>query len=92
MQLARVLIPGLLLFAVACGETTPGDPSSEAKPHSTNTESPPLADPPQLLSSDEIAAGWISLFDGQTLFGWKANSDMNCLREDWGLSVLLLSR
>lgn len=29
------------------------------------------------LSPAEIAAGWINLFDGKTMFGWKANSDVN---------------
>lgn len=29
------------------------------------------------LSREEIADGWIKLFDGQTMFGWKANSNVN---------------
>lgn len=29
------------------------------------------------LPPDEIAAGWIKLFDGETMFGWKANNDVN---------------
>lgn len=32
-------------------------------------------EPQVLLAQDELAAGWISLFDGQTLFGWKAHSE-----------------
>lgn len=28
------------------------------------------------LSSEEIADGWIRLFDGHTLFGWKSNSSL----------------
>lgn len=28
----------------------------------------------QLLSKDEIAAGWIALFDGETLFGWQTSN------------------
>jgi hypothetical protein len=32
------------------------------------------------LSEAELADGWISLFDGQTLFGWKAHSKAN-----WGV-------
>ncbi|MGQ9576830.1 MAG: 3-keto-disaccharide hydrolase [Thermoguttaceae bacterium] len=32
---------------------------------------------PNTLSPDEIAEGWILLFDGQTLFGWKPASDAN---------------
>jgi hypothetical protein len=30
-----------------------------------------------LLTSEEISAGWIKLFDGATMFGWKANNDVN---------------
>ena len=37
-----------------------------------------VTDPPKPLSDVELAEGWISLFDGQTLFGWKAHS-----KADW---------
>ena len=29
------------------------------------------------LTPEEIAAGWISLFDGEAMFGWKPNNDVN---------------
>lgn len=29
------------------------------------------------LTAAEISAGWIRLFDGETMFGWKANNDVN---------------
>ncbi len=29
------------------------------------------------LSREEIQAGWIKLFDGETMFGWKANSNVD---------------
>ena len=29
------------------------------------------------LSTEQIRAGWISLFDGETLFGWQATSDVD---------------
>jgi hypothetical protein len=32
---------------------------------------------PALLSAELLEQGWIQLFDGQTLFGWKAGSDVN---------------
>lgn len=35
------------------------------------------AAPHNRLSPVEIAGGWIKLFDGQTMFGWKANNDVN---------------
>ena len=38
---------------------------------------PPVTESPRLLSDQDLADGWISLFDGQTLFGWSAHSDAN---------------
>jgi hypothetical protein len=49
------------------------------------------------LSPAEIADGWISLFDGRTLFGWTPNSDLNwtirdnAIRPDKGKPGLLLT-
>jgi hypothetical protein len=49
------------------------------------------------LSTAEIKEGWISLFDGRTLFGWQPNSDMNwavhdgVIRADHGKPGLLLT-
>lgn len=40
------------------------DGSGEAAPHNR-------------LSAAEIAAGWIKLFDGHTMFGWKPNNNVN---------------
>ena len=37
----------------------------------------PSADGHNWLNREELEAGWVRLFDGQTLFGWKANSDLN---------------
>lgn len=34
------------------------------------------------LSARDVDAGWISLFDGSTLFGWQAESDANWRVED----------
>jgi hypothetical protein len=39
------------------------------------------------LSDEEIRAGWISLFDGETLFGWQAGSDANWKAADGVISV-----
>jgi len=35
------------------------------------------ADVPNSLTPEELNDGWILLFDGETTFGWKANSDAN---------------
>ncbi|MBA3312834.1 MAG: DUF1080 domain-containing protein [Planctomycetota bacterium] len=40
----------------------------------------PLTEPSQLPSDEQLRDGWISLFDGQTLFGWTANSET-----DWSV-------
>jgi Domain of Unknown Function (DUF1080) len=37
------------------------------------------------LSEDELAAGWISLFDGRTLFGWRANNDERAGGVNWAV-------
>jgi hypothetical protein len=42
---------------------------------------------PNTLTPDEIQAGWILLFDGQTTFGWKATSKANWQVKDGVISV-----
>jgi hypothetical protein len=45
------------------------------------------ADTPNTLSAQELADGWILLFDGETTFGWKASSDANWKVADGVVSV-----
>ena len=42
---------------------------------------------PNTLSPEELAEGWILLFDGETLFGWKATSEANWEAADEVISV-----
>ena len=42
---------------------------------------------PNTLTPEELAEGWILLFDGQTLFGWKAASEANWEVSDGVISV-----
>lgn len=42
---------------------------------------------PSGLTPEEIAEGWISLFDGETLFGWKAAHEANWHIEDGALTA-----
>jgi hypothetical protein len=42
---------------------------------------------PNTLSADELNDGWILLFDGETTFGWQANSDANWKVADGVISV-----
>jgi hypothetical protein len=44
-------------------------------------------DAPRLITEEELAEGWIALFDGQTLFGWKADSDANWQVQDGAIEV-----
>jgi hypothetical protein len=44
-------------------------------------------DKPNALSEQELNDGWILLFDGETTFGWKANSDANWKVADGVISV-----
>lgn len=39
------------------------------------------------LTPEEIADGWLLLFDGETLFGWKAESDANWSVQDGAIQV-----
>ncbi|HMO83626.1 MAG TPA: DUF1080 domain-containing protein [Lacipirellulaceae bacterium] len=45
------------------------------------------ASEPVRLDDEQIFAGWISLFDGETLFGWKATSDANWRAEEGEIHV-----
>lgn len=56
------------LDVVAKPDPAPKSAEAVAEPTSSS-------DAPRPLTDQELADGWISLFDGQTLFGWKANSD-----------------
>src|SRR6188474_641056 len=46
-----------------------------------------LAAEPNMLTPEEIADGWILLFDGQTDYGWRAASRANWKVADGAISV-----
>src|SRR5438445_6837814 len=46
-----------------------------------------VTEPPKLLSDADLADGWIALFDGETLFGWKAASKANWEVKDGAIVV-----
>lgn len=48
-------------------------PKKDANKKAESAKQPPKP----ALSAEEIADGWVQLFDGETLFGWKPNSDVN---------------
>lgn len=47
----------------------------------------PVADAPIVLGDAELADGWISLFDGKTLFGWQPHSKADWKVEDGAILV-----
>jgi len=55
--------------------------ATASKPTDTKLKSEPKI----WLSVDEVRDGWIQLFDGQTLFGWKANNEVDWHVTDDGL-------
>ena len=55
------------------------------KPAATKPAVPPPE--PLPLSKEELAAGWIRLFDGSTLFGWQASSDADWQVVDGAIRV-----
>jgi len=63
----------LLLGAVGCG--------------CNETSTPDAAAGQNMLSDEELADGWILLFDGETLFGWKQASKANWKAADGVISV-----
>ena len=54
--------------------------------HATAAEEEAEAKPNQ-LTAEQIAEGWISLFDGETLFGWTPTSDANWKVEEGAIAV-----
>ena len=57
----------------AGSDAAPGAINSAAK--AATAQAVPAKNPPVMLTKEELAAGWIALFDGETLFGWKAHSE-----------------
>jgi hypothetical protein len=46
-----------------------------------------VTEAPKILSDAELADGWIALFDGETLFGWKAASKADWQVKDGAIRV-----
>jgi hypothetical protein len=63
------------------------EPQSDSQPQAPDGSKPSdaatVAAPPKLLDTNDVTAGWISLFDGQSLFGWKANDNPDAGGVNW---------
>jgi hypothetical protein len=103
LRTASCILICTLLFAAACERqpvakqsssapaatptfyTPESVPDSEAEqPDETK---PPVTEAPSLLSEEELADGWIALFDGETLFGWMPATEANWRVEDGAIFV-----
>jgi len=69
----------LVLALGGCGARSRPSPAVAPQP-AVETEQVAVADtpPPEVLTKEEVADGWIALFDGETMFGWHAHS-----KADW---------
>ena len=57
-------------------------------PQFASAQQPPASRPtPNRLTPAEVEQGWIALFDGKTLFGWKANNRETNWRIEDGVIV-----
>ncbi|MEX0818769.1 MAG: DUF1080 domain-containing protein, partial [Pirellulaceae bacterium] len=71
--------------------TTQDAPTPSVNPDASNTAAtvpataseadsdatPPVTEAPRPLTDEELAQGWIALFDGETLFGWTPATEAN---------------
>ena len=55
--------------------------------NAANETTPPVTEAPKPLADSELAQGWISLFDGETLFGWTPATEANWRVEDHAIVV-----
>lgn len=92
----QLLLFALLAVAVAsCRDEAAQEPVAPAQNNGTagadstgpsddaGASAAAVSEPEQLLHPLDVKAGWISLFDGQTLFGWQANNDPNAGGVNW---------
>ena len=75
----------------AASETAVGVATEEQLPEKPAVkavdESAKVAEAPQVLTAEELAGGWIALFDGATLFGWQPHSKADWKVEDGAIVV-----
>ncbi len=91
IALPRLLAVMLAISVAGCSPAA-SPPVANDSPAVTVTATKPTSmvaaapAPLKLLTAEEIEEGWISLFDGQTTFGWKAES-----KADWEVKEGVLS-
>lgn len=89
--LHRWLFFSLVLFsAIGCNREPVSTTHSEERPTHDSTESAAAGGVkfvPPTLTEDEIRAGWVSLFDGVSLYGWDVPKVSNWQVEDGTIVV-----
>ena len=73
---ARRLTIAIALFALLAGMAHSVVQAADAQPDAANT-----------LTAEELTEGWLLLFDGKTLFGWKPAADANWAVKDGAITV-----
>ncbi len=76
MIVTNVCLMNVVLCLGACVGQSPANQAAAA-----GTAVAPQVISDNQLSVDSIAAGWIGLFDGQSLYGWRAESEV-----DWSVA------
>lgn len=68
----------LIICLAGCGDDA-GETGATHNPEAPSAPDRVAREPDDavLLSREQYEAGWVSLFDGRTLFGWKPNNDVN---------------
>lgn len=81
--------PAPAKLSAPAGLNAPAEPTAPVRDEVDAAPSPaPIpATPPVLLTDEELAEGWISLFDGQTLYGWKPTSNADWQVTDGAIVV-----
>lgn len=101
--ICAILALGFVAAFASCGPASPpqganrasADPLTVTESAAVQPPAAPVADSsveasapePVLLAAEELAEGWISLFDGHTLFGWTADSQADWRVEDNSIVV-----
>jgi len=71
----------------AANQPSSGDQPPNVSPVAASATQPNADSKENKLSEEEIAAGWILLFDGHSLFGWQPQSKANWAVKDEAITV-----
>lgn len=99
LRIPATLLCVCVFALIGCGQSEPdleadSNPKSETTPESASTKKTPKSEetPRSIpyhnpLAPEQIDEGWISLFDGHTLYGWQKSDDINWSVEDGAITA-----